>query len=66
MPPHQPQQRRTAPAQLHPPRQRRPPLSPRPQWQNLFLAPRYSDPSIQQEIDEEYDEGATPRRTYRR
>jgi hypothetical protein len=62
----QPDQRRTAPATTSPPRQRRPAASPRPQWQNLFLAPKYSDPRIQQEIDEEFDEGAAPRRSYRR
>lgn len=31
---------------------RRPPLSPKPSWQRLFLEPRY-DPAVQQEFDED-------------
>lgn len=58
--------RTTAAARPRPASPRRPALSPPPQWQNLFLAPRYSDPRIQQEIDEEFDEGALPRRTHQR
>ncbi|GLF98219.1 hypothetical protein [Streptomyces yaizuensis] len=61
-----PEQRRSAPGQMRPPRQRRPPLSPKPRWSDLFLAPRYTDPDIQQEFDDAYDEAVVPRRSHRR
>ncbi|MER0476967.1 hypothetical protein ABR737_01110 [Streptomyces sp. Edi2] len=62
MAPTQPDPRRRPPRQLP---QRRPPLTPKPPGESLFQAPRYTDPDLQHEIDEESAEVA-PRSSFRR
>ncbi|MFF8786844.1 hypothetical protein [Streptomyces sp. NPDC015125] len=63
MTPNQPIPRRRQPPRTPPPR--RAPLTPKPTWQNLFQAPRYTDPEIQRQVDEEATD-VPPRSSFRR